>query len=388
MNTNSIISSNSNNNRVEMPLPVPCQLPSAPTKPLSEHQIQMLVKQGFTRSFAESLADTVDAFALRIWVIDNSGSMQAADGHKIVRGGDPSNIKTVPCTRWAEISECVEYHIRLAELLEAPTRFRYLNHPGFKAGSQFFSLSEPGKAANCTASVAITNLHNAKASGCTPLTAHIYEIYDQVSQMAPELRATGRRVAVIIATDGLPTDERGYGGKVFQQDFVESLRRLEGLPIWLVIRLCTDEDETVEFYNDLDDQLELSIDVLDDFHAEAAEVYEANGWLNYTLALHRLREFGYHDRLFDLIDQTPLTHTQIREFAALLFGSGNFDGVPDPAVDWEGFMKTVTRLLSKESLQYNPVKEKAKPLVSVKRLNRTYRPNTGLFGFGRRQALQ
>ena len=61
-----------------------------------------------------------------------------------------------------------------------------------------------------------------------------------------------------------------------EQDIVESLRMLEGLPVWVVIRLCTDEEDVVDFYNQLDELLELSIDVLDDFIGESEEVFEHN----------------------------------------------------------------------------------------------------------------
>eukprot|EP00980_Cylindrotheca_fusiformis_P022116 scaffold8999_cov73-Cylindrotheca_fusiformis.AAC.1 len=114
--------------------------------------------------------------------------------------------------------------------------------------------------------------------------------------MAPTLRQLGRKVVIVIATDGLPTDERGYGGSNHNQEFVDALRMLEGLPVWVVVRLCTDDEDVVNFYNELDGQLELSIEVLDDFTGEAVEVTTENPWLNYTLPLHRLREFGFHDR--------------------------------------------------------------------------------------------
>jgi len=39
---------------------------------------------------------------------------------------------------------------------------------------------------------------------------------------------------------------------------------------------------------------------------EAAEVTKENPWLNYALPLHRLREFGFHDRVFDILDERPL----------------------------------------------------------------------------------
>jgi hypothetical protein len=117
-------------------------------------------------------------------------------------------------------------------------------------------------------------MRRSKPSGCTPLTEHIMEIYTEIFEMVPELRRTGQKVAIILATvswfvsiklqgqltdctcpttfthvyssvcsssiqDGLPTDERGYGGAAHQNAFVDKLRLLEGLPVWVVIRLCT-----------------------------------------------------------------------------------------------------------------------------------------------------
>ena len=142
-------------------------------------------------------------------------------------------------------------------------------------------------------------------------------------------------MAVILATDGLPTDERGHGGPAIQQQFVEALRGLEGLPLWVVIRLCTDESEVTKFYNSLDGQLELSLEVLDDFLEESKEVHEHNPWLSYALPLHRLREMGYHDRVFDLLDERRLTTEELREFcSALLIDGGTSAGLPDPSADW------------------------------------------------------
>jgi hypothetical protein len=102
-------------------------------------------------------------------------------------------------------------------------------------------------------------------------------------------------VAVILATDGLPSDDQGYGGDEITQEFVSALRALEGLPVWIVIRLCTDDKNITKFYNRLDGLLELNLDVLDDFVGESREVQLKNPWLNYALPMHRCRELGYHD---------------------------------------------------------------------------------------------
>jgi len=185
---------------------------------------------------------------------------------------------------------------------------------------------------------ALQIMRKARPGGCTPLTDHILAVHTEIQAMVPELKAKGQKIALIIATDGLPTDDQGYGGPAHQEQFVDALRLLEGLPVWLVIRLCTDEEDVVNFYNDLDHQLELSMEVLDDFAGEAQEVNEHNPWLNYALPLHRMREMGYHDRVFDLIDERPLSTFELRDFCRLLMGDKHMDGLPDPSVDWEGFV--------------------------------------------------
>ena len=68
--------------------------------------------------------------------------------------------------------------------------------------------------------------------------------------------------------------------------FGKALGSLAGLPVSTVIRLCTDDDEVVNFYNSLDENLELNMDVLDDFVGEAKEIHSKNKWLTYGLPLH------------------------------------------------------------------------------------------------------
>lgn len=354
---------------------LPYNKATAATSIMDEHQMRQLTDQGFTSGLARSFAKNNDAFPLRIWILDNSGSMNQPDGHRIVDTISSANVKIVPCTRWEEIRDCALYHIKLASLLRAPTQFRLLNNPGF--ASQFFGVGETLDTDGMDVSAATRIMQDYGPSGCTPLTEHIHEIHRSIKMMSRDLENVGQRVVIVIATDGLPTDQRGVGGEFQQQAFVESLRLLEGLPVWVVIRLCTDEDEVVTFYNDLDQQLELSMEVLDDFCGEALEIHEHNSWLNYALPLHRCREMGFHDRVFDLLDERTLTRTELRDFCVLLFGADQFDGVSDPSVDWKGFSHEVERMLKREKQQWNPVKKCLTPWIDMKKLNRQYGSGDG-----------
>ena len=51
------------------------------------------------------------------------------------------------------------------------------------------------------------------------------------------------------------------------------MRLLQDLPVWVVIRLCTDDDNVVKFWNNIDGEVKLDMDVLDDPLGEAREVH-------------------------------------------------------------------------------------------------------------------
>ena len=52
-----------------------------------------------------------------------------------------------------------------------------------------------------------------------------------------------------------------------------TMRPLEQLPVWVVIRLCTDEDRMVNYWNGIDSEIELNMDVIDDPLGEAEEIH-------------------------------------------------------------------------------------------------------------------
>lgn len=94
------------------------------------------------------------------------------------------------------------------------------------------------------------------------------------------------------------------------------MRPLKNLPVWIVSRPCTDEQGVVDYWNDIDKQLELNMQVLDDFHDEAREIKARNSWLTYGEPLHRMREFGVHIKELDFIDEKKCELAQIRILCA------------------------------------------------------------------------
>lgn len=362
----------------EVMLPPPQHESSPSSNAIPDRVMQALFDQGYTRGLAEALARNKQMFPLRIWIVDNSGSMSFKDGHRIVTSASSKrSLKFVTCTRWAEMQQTVDYHAQLTALLEARTVFRMLNDPGRVCGPQQFGIAERGREfLDQDLATATSTIMNAQPGGVTPLTQHLKEIRASIMAMDPTLRQNGGKVAVVIATDGVPSNDFGGSDDVVKREFMDAMKSLEGLPIWIVVRLCTDDESIVDFWENLDNNLEMNLDVLDDFLSEAAEVHKVNPWLNYGLPLHRMRELGFYHRLFDLLDERRFTKDEVREFCVLLFGRSSMDGVPDPEADWKIFVERISRLNDGEQKQWNPTSKKMEKWIDLSQLKNHYGDST------------
>ena len=88
--------------------------------------------------------------------------------------------------------------------------------------------------------------------------------------------------------------------------------------MWVILRLCTNEIQVVQFWNNIDKQLELNIDVIDDLEGEANEVFKVNKWMTYGVQLQRFREFGSTSKEMDVLDESPLGKEQMRNLCGVL----------------------------------------------------------------------
>merc|ERR1719414_1702193 len=121
-----------------------------------------------------------------------------------------------------------------------------------------------------------------------------------------------------IVTDGLPTcTTSGVSTHHDRLAFIQELRHFtQTFNSFVVIRLCTDDEDIVDFYNKIDEEVELPLDILDDIQGEAKEVFDSgNGWLTYSPLIHRVREGGTTNKLFDLLDERALDVAEIAVFA-------------------------------------------------------------------------
>ena len=137
--------------------------------------------------------------------------------------------------------------------------------------------------------------------GGTPLCRHITEVVKDIQAMEAQLRAANQKVCVVIATDGVSSDG----------DISAAMRPLKNLPVQVTVRLCTNEQNIVEYWSNIDQELELSMDVLDDLSGEATEIHKVNKWFTYAEPIHRMREFGVSLKEFDLLDEKALNTEQL-----------------------------------------------------------------------------
>ena len=198
----------------------------------------------------EVFIKAVTKLPLRFWIIDDSGSMLTNDGNRRMTNATGTSNRIISCTRWSELTSSLKFHVDLIDAACVLSEFRFINQakPLVLGDSEDIEQSRANKAE-------IYQLFEMGPSGQTPLCFHIREIIAEITVIADRLKELGQKACVIICTDGESTDG----------DLAREMQPLQDLPVIVVVRLCTDEDLVVQYWNDIDEKLEVDIDVLDDF---------------------------------------------------------------------------------------------------------------------------
>ena len=357
---------NTRSTSVAWPSSLVAEVISTFTRPLNAAGAKrFLAKHNWSRGMQECLLTSCKKIPMRFFIVDDSGSMATNDGNRIVRtntedideghgvSGKMKNhkAKMIKCTRWAELTESLRFLAELSEVAQAPSEFRLLNG----ADPVIVGLGDDNKEGlEFTKEVL-----NEDPAGQTPLCHHIRCVVAAIEKMAPEMRKLKKRAAVIISTDGESSD-----GKVSK-----ALEPLRDLPAFVVIRLCTDHQKIVDYWNNIDQELELEMDVIDDLVQDAQQVKAANPWLVYGDELHRLREFGAAFKEMDLIDETALGSEQCMSFLKVLL---NRKDLPHPQVEWQDFYDAVKEESNTQNLVFDPLSGSFKHPIDMSALKRAY----------------
>ncbi|CAB9528497.1 expressed unknown protein [Seminavis robusta] len=324
------------------------------TKGLDPKGLTYLEGEGFPRGLIDAMVALKKDCAEQIFVIDNSEPMNQPDGHILSKTNtsDGNKLCFEKATRWEELKMCVKSHIQIAGALKIPASFRLLNTAtdGAHVDGQEFSIGQ-GKGGvydvDTEVQTALEIMDKIKPHSRSPLTKSILQLLRDIESRKEEIKKRGKHVSVVLCTDGVPSDST-------REFLVDQLKKIlgESLPVHMVVRLCTDEPSVVDFYNDLDKDLNIRLDVLDDFQGEALEICKINPWLTYSLPLHRAREMGFNSPCLDNLDEGPLSKTDQKELCDLLFGKDKMYLSPSPELDPEGFLDHVKTLQQDQTEQW------------------------------------
>lgn len=317
---------------------------------------------------AEMLAKEDRDIERRIFLLDNSGSTSEPDGHVVtcVAGG---SYQSVRATRWQEIHAMASDQAKWNAQTGTRSEFYLLNPPcplQPKEGRDFVVIDPKQGDVRLQVASLEQMLEQTTPHGTTPLT-------DRLRLLRARLRSEntdGRRIMLSIVTDGLPTAAQNVRcTERDKQEYVEELRTFaNSFNAFVVIRLCTDDDATVSYYNAVDEELELPLDILDDLRGEACELYfNGNGWLAYSPLIHRIREGGTIAKVFDLLDERALKPVEIAMFLELILRGPEDE--PFPRSPKELF-ELAKRIVPRAPLVYNGRLGRMTPPVDLKLLKK------------------
>jgi hypothetical protein len=122
---------------------------------------------------------------------------------------------------------------------------------------------------NVTSSEQVAGVFNAPPAGLTPTTPVLQHVLAAKKAISVE-----RKVLIIIATDGAPTNAQGEIDTAGLRHVLASERDPNRFYVQFIA--CTDDDSTMEYLNDWDKTLP-HLDVVDDYHSEKAEIQAKKG---------------------------------------------------------------------------------------------------------------
>jgi hypothetical protein len=141
----------------------------------------------------------------------------------------------------------------------------------------------------------VEHLFHQPPGGFTPLSRTLRAVFGNTQQALAE----GKKLLIIIATDGQPTDD---SGNVQINEFF-SLLANKPRGVFVQIMACTDDEGAVQYLNAADENIPL-LDVSDDFHSERREILRAQGaGFHFTVGDYVVKALlGPVDAYFDGLD--------------------------------------------------------------------------------------
>ena len=254
----------------------PAMAPGPPSEAFRMQKLQALALQHEIRPDWVAKMRALEGFTICM-ICDDSGSMST-----VVDAGPGANPYAPKQTRWTELCTTASRVCELGSALsDRGVDVYFLNRP---------PLTGASGAAHLQAA-----FNFAPPQGFTPLTRALQQVLTDQREALRE-----RKLLLIIATDGRPTDDRG------NENIPGFLDALRALPqnCFVQIMACTDDDESVAYLNEADRDI-ARVDVTDDYRSERKEILAAQGAnFHFTYGDYVVKAMlGPVDNSFDKLDQ-------------------------------------------------------------------------------------
>ena len=236
-------------------------------------------------------------------VCDDSGSMSNTISTTDTTGGNPYGKRH---TRWDELKHYVSIVTDIAGVLD-------------QNGLDVYFLNRAGLT-GITSSEQIQATFSVGPNGYTPIPRVLKQIFGN-------WRNQEKKLLVIIATDGKPTDDNGNDAT---SEFYNCLKTRSSNIVVSIIA-CTDDNVTMDYLNQIDTVIP-SVDVNDDYNSEAQEVARVQGnMFAFSFGDYVVKTLlGPVDNYFDNLDESKFTNVNRDRRAAIAYTASN---VSSDAVD-------------------------------------------------------
>ena len=327
-----------------------------PSTPLNSNLIQ------FYNSNNKQNETILDKSQYAIYVIDNSISMTHSDGKIFMEEDSGKIFKQSGVWRWEEAvyktSKIADYNIKR----KMKSAYYLLNSRNKKwVEDEDFVVIDPSES-NYKAKMTILKtiiLDTINIRGNTPLDEITEYFTTSLKSFIDKEHYHQIPICYNILTDGIPNCKLRFENR---------LKNLsKNYNIFLVINLCTDDEDIIDYYNDLDKTIgnELSgMDVIDDLETEQKEVMCAgNNFITYSNEIHICRMAGCYSIISDLLDEEPLKLFYINKLCKELVGC------PKDLPHWENRVEYIQQLNSLNSNVYDLNLDKFTPLLYTSKID-------------------
>ncbi|KAI9335961.1 hypothetical protein BDR26DRAFT_920296 [Obelidium mucronatum] len=189
-------------------------------------------------------------------IADDSGSMSTKSTNGLT-AADPF-AKTA--TRWDELKQTVAMVSDVATTLD-------------EDGIDVFFLNRPPIRNITGPSVDLDKAFMVPPRGYTPIARVLRQVLAEKWHCQPV--GERKKLLVLIATDGQPTDDQGNIDKHGLKRALEQERGRPGdIPVAFLV--CTDDDHEIEYLNEWDNSIR-DLDVVDDYYTERRQILSVQG---------------------------------------------------------------------------------------------------------------